>query len=96
MLGNAGQKISRIVDLAESLYERMIELREEVQALQETTRDTNERVADLEAEMAAQGALLEVLADAEGLDVESIRSATEDEAAETAGEPAEAASGADG
>lgn len=100
MLGNAGQKISRMVDLAETLYEKVVELREEVQALRETTRETRDRVADLEAEVAGQRALLEALAEAEGLDVAAIRAAAEDEqAAETAegdgtGGAAEAASGA--
>ncbi|MDZ7700578.1 MAG: DUF5798 family protein [Halobacteriales archaeon] len=90
MLGNAGQKISRMVDLAETLYEKVVELREEVQALRETTRETRDRVADLETEVAGQRALLEALAEAEGLDVESIRAAAEAEE----GESAAASSGA--
>ncbi|MFB6361517.1 MAG: DUF5798 family protein [Halobacteriales archaeon] len=93
MLGNAGQKISRIVELAEELYERVAELREQVSELRETSRETRDRVVELEAELAAQRALLEALAEAQGLDVESISSAAadEDEAAEPS-DPVEAPS----
>lgn len=94
MLGNAGQKISRIVDLAEELYERVVELREQVSELRETSRETRDRVVDLEAELATQRALLEALAEAQGLDVESIRSAaTEGDQASEPSDPVEAPSG---
>lgn len=93
MLGNAGQKITRIVDLAEELYERVIELREQVGELRETTQDTHERVVAVEDEVAAQGALLEALAEAEGLDVDELRSDPSEAASEEPDEPAEAASG---
>lgn len=91
MLGNAGQKISRMVDLGETLYEKVVELREEVQALRETTQETRDRVADLEDEVADQRALLVALAEAQGLDVEAIQAAAETDGAE---EPAEAPSSA--
>ena len=90
MLGNAGQKISRMVELAETLYEKVVELREEVQALRETTRETRDRVAHLEEEVAGQRALLEAIAAAEDIDVEAVRADAE-EADST--EPTEAASG---
>jgi uncharacterized coiled-coil DUF342 family protein len=94
MLGKAGQKISRIVELAEELYERVVELREQVGELRETTRETRDQVAELEAELATQRALLEALAEAQGLDVESIRSAAldGDQGAEPS-DPVEAPSG---
>lgn len=82
MLGNAGQKISRMVELAETLYDRVVELREEVQALRETTRETRDRVAALEAQATEQRALLEALAEAEGLDVEAIVAEDEPEPTE--------------
>lgn len=96
MLGNAGQKISRMVELAETLYEKVVQLREEVQALRETAQETRDRIADLEHEVADQRALLEAVAEAHDLDVEAIREAArDDETAEPdeATEPAEAASG---
>lgn len=88
MLGNAGKKISRIVDLAETLYEKVVELRGEVAALRETAEETRDRVVDLEAEVAEQRAVLEALAEAEGVDVEAVT-------ADGGEEPAEAASGAE-
>jgi uncharacterized coiled-coil DUF342 family protein len=93
MLGNAGQKITRIVDLAEELYERVVELREQVSELRETTQDTHDRVAGLENEVAAQRALLEALAETEGLDVDELRSDAGETASEDPDEPTEAASG---
>lgn len=96
MLGNAGQKISRMVELAETLYEKVVQLREEVQALRETAQETRDRIADLERDVADQRALLEAVAEAHDLDVEAIREAADGEAAEAdqAGEPVEAPSGA--
>lgn len=91
MLGNAGQKITRMVDLAEELYERVVELREQVNELRETTQDTHERVVAIEDEVAAQGAVLEALAEAEGLDVDELRSSAGETASEGPDEPAEAA-----
>lgn len=74
MLGNAGKKLSRMVDLAEELYERVVELREQVRALRETTQETRDRVVAVEDELADQRALLEAIADAQGLAVGSIES----------------------
>lgn len=73
MLGSAGEKISRVVDLAEELYERVVELREQVAELRETTRETRDRVAAMEDELADQRAILEAVAEAEGVDVEDAR-----------------------
>lgn len=77
MLGNAGQKISKVVDLAEQLYERVTDLREQVSDLQATAADTNARVAALEDEVAAQRAALEALAEAEGVEVPAAPGADE-------------------
>lgn len=77
MLGNAGQKISKVVDLAEQLYERVTELREQVRTLQETAADTNDRVAALEDEVAAQRSVLEAIAEAQGVELTDVKAATE-------------------
>ena len=76
MLGTAGKKLGRIVDLAEELYDRVVDLREEVGQLRATTQETRDRVADLEAELADQRALLEAVAEAEGVDVEAATDGT--------------------
>ncbi|MFB6353698.1 MAG: DUF5798 family protein [Halobacteriales archaeon] len=72
MLGNAGKKLATIVDLAEELYDRTVELREEVAELRETTRETRDRVAAVEDELAGQRAIVEAIAEAEGIDVDAI------------------------
>lgn len=66
MLGNPGRKLSTVVELAEELYDRVVELRETAEA-------TRDRVAALEEEVAAQGAVLDALAEREGIDVEAVR-----------------------
>lgn len=73
MLGSAGEKITRVVDLAEELYERVVELREQVVGLRETTQETRDRVAAVEDELAEQRALLEAIAEAEGVEVDDVR-----------------------
>lgn len=77
MLGDAKQKLQRMVDLAEDLYanvndlkQRVEETTESVEQTTETVEETNERVADLAAEVRAQRVILEALAEDRGLDVE--------------------------
>lgn len=72
MLGNAGKKLQRMVDLAEELYERMNQLREQLRDLQGTVEETNERVAAIETEQTAQRALLEAIADERDIDVDAV------------------------
>lgn len=71
-LGSTAKKIQRVADVAEKLYTRVNELREEVNSIRETVAETEVRVNTLETEAAAQRALLEALAEREGLDVEQI------------------------
>lgn len=67
-LGSTAKRVQKMVELAESLYERVIELREQVAAMRETVDDTNGRVAELETELAEQRALLEAVAESQGVD----------------------------
>jgi peptidoglycan hydrolase CwlO-like protein len=71
--GSTAKKIQKLADMAEQLYERLQEVRAEVDATRETVEETNERMSDLEAEVAAQRALLEELAAAQGVDVAAVR-----------------------
>ena len=70
VLGNAGKKIQTIVELAEELYEKTMELRDQVNALRDTVEETHDRVAALEREIEAQRDLLEAIAEAEGIEIE--------------------------
>lgn len=72
MLGNAGKKLQRMINIAEELYERMNDLREQLRKMQKTVEDTNERVSKIEEDQAANRALLEALADEEDIDIESV------------------------
>lgn len=72
MLGNAGKKLQKMVDLAEELYERMNQLREQLRELQGAVEETNDRAAAIETEQTAQRALLEAIADDRDIDVEAV------------------------
>ncbi|MCD2202240.1 DUF5798 family protein [Halobacterium sp. KA-6] len=82
--GSTAKKLQKVTEMADKLYERFERLREQVNDLTETVEDTHGRVADLEAELAEQRALVEALAEKEGVDVESVVG-TESEAAAEAG-----------
>lgn len=70
MLGDAKQKLQRMIELAEELYTNVNDLKERVQETTETVEETNERVADLASEVRAQRVILEALADERDLEVE--------------------------
>lgn len=91
-LGSTAKRLSKVADLAEELYGRVQQLREELAATRTTVEDTNERVADLEAALDEQRALLEAVAAETGVDPET---ATEDvEITATDGTDAETTDGA--
>jgi chromosome segregation ATPase len=71
-LGNTAKKLQTLADTAEKLYSRVTEIREQVIATQETVKATSERMDRVEAELAEQRAILDELADKEGIDVESV------------------------
>ena len=90
MIGGAGKKISRMVDLAEELYERVNDLRARMESMTETVEGTADRVERLEAEVAEQRALVAAIAEEQGIDVEAVRESVSvaSEAAEDAEEAA--------
>lgn len=74
VLGGASQKISTIVELAEELYEKVTELREQLAATRETLDGVDDRVRGLEREADEQRAILEAVAAAQGIDVDDVLS----------------------
>jgi outer membrane murein-binding lipoprotein Lpp len=70
MIGGATKKIQRISTLAENLYEKVNELQARAEETAETVNETSDRVARLEAELDEQRALLEAVAEEQGIDVE--------------------------
>ncbi len=71
-LGGATRKLQKVADMGEELYSRINELREQILEVRETVQETNERVAAVENRLDGQTAILEALAEKEGLDVDEL------------------------
>jgi chromosome segregation ATPase len=71
-LGSTAKKLQKVADLAEDLVGRLNELRERVIRMEETVDETSNEVASLEDELAEQRAILEAVAEGEGVDVEQV------------------------
>ncbi|GAB3698077.1 DUF5798 family protein [Halorubrum pallidum] len=70
--GDTAKKIQTLADKAERTYQKINELRTEVEQTQTTVIDTSERVQRLENEMAEQRAVLDAVASEVGVDLESV------------------------
>lgn len=82
-LGSTAKKLQKVVDMADELYSKIGELRDQMNEIRETIETTNERVGSMESDLAQQRALLEAIAENEGIDVDTYLS---DSAAEDAPE----------
>lgn len=71
-LGGTAKKLQKVTDMAEDVYARLNDLREQIVEMRETTQETSDRVDRLEREAAEMRALLDALAEEEGIDVESV------------------------
>jgi TolA-binding protein len=78
-LGGTAKKIQKLADLAEELYGRVNDIRDQIREMQETVSETSARVERLEAENAEQRALLEALAEEQGLDLDAIAASNDGE-----------------
>ena len=67
-LGSTAKKVQKLADLAEQLYTKVNEMRAEVNEMRQTVAATDERVGELEGELAEQRALVEALAREQGID----------------------------
>ena len=70
--GDTAKKLQKVAEMAEDVYAKLKELREEVNATRETVEDTAERTTRLETELAEQRALIDQLLEANGVDSESV------------------------
>ncbi|WP_123621003.1 DUF5798 family protein [Halorubrum sp. CSM-61] len=70
--GDTAKKIQTLADKAERTYQKINELRAEVEETQTTVLDTSERIQRLENEMAEQRAVLDAVAEEVGVDLESV------------------------
>jgi len=88
--GSTAKKVQKLADTAEKLYSKLNELREQVAEMRESVDATTERVETLEREMAEQRALLDAIAEQQGVDVDEVEvdypaDATDSEPSETEG-----------
>ncbi|WP_135830109.1 DUF5798 family protein [Halorussus halobius] len=87
--GSTAKKVQKLADTAEKLYSKLNDLREQVAEMRDKLDSTSERVETLERQAAEQRALLEAIADEQGIDPDSVEVGDLD--AETdAGESADA------
>lgn len=71
-LGSTAKKLQKVADIADDLYTKVTELKTQLQSLQGTVDETNAGVADIERELTEQRALLEAIADEQGIDTERV------------------------
>jgi septal ring factor EnvC (AmiA/AmiB activator) len=71
-LGSTAKKLQQIADMAEDVYARLNQLREQVTETREAVDETKDRVEEMDRELAEQRALVEALAKERGLDVEKL------------------------
>jgi len=70
--GSTAKKLQTVVDMADKLYTKLSELKTQLQATQDTVEGTNERVDAIGRELAEQRALLEAIADEQGIDTDAV------------------------
>lgn len=67
-LGGTAKKLQRVVDVADELYAKVSDLREEIVAVRNSIDETKERLTAVETELEEQRELLERIAEAERVD----------------------------
>jgi septal ring factor EnvC (AmiA/AmiB activator) len=82
-LGNTAKKIQRVADMAETLYEKLDELRTQVNEVRAHVETTSQRVERIERDVEEQRAVLDALAREQGIDVDSVAAEAAIEEAET-------------
>lgn len=82
-LGGTAKKLQKVAGMAEDLYKRMNEVITELKKLRSDLEETNAQVDDLEHQLTEQRAILEAMADAEGVDVSEALADVEREAEES-------------
>lgn len=83
-LGGATKKLQKVADMGDELYGKINELRQQITEMRETVQDTNGRVDAVENRLDQQGAILEALAEKEGIDVDELLTEVAIEEAEPA------------
>ncbi|ELZ82268.1 DUF5798 family protein [Haloferax larsenii] len=71
-LGGTAKKLQKVAEMAEDVYKKLNELREQIVEVRETVTETKDRVDRLEAENAEQRAILEAIAEEQGIDLDAV------------------------
>jgi len=71
-LGGTAKKLQKVMDAAEQLYSKMNEVITELKEVQSEVENTSEQVDRIERDLAEQRALLEAVAQQQGIDVEAV------------------------
>ncbi|MFQ3294790.1 MAG: putative nucleic acid-binding Zn-ribbon protein [Halobacteriales archaeon] len=71
-LGDTAKKIQTVADRAEQLYVQVKDVSERLMGVEESTTETVQRVRTLERELAEQRALIEAIAEDQGVDVAAV------------------------
>jgi septal ring factor EnvC (AmiA/AmiB activator) len=82
-LTSATRKIQQVADTAEKLYEKLNDLRVQVQAMRTDLTETRTRVESVEQKVERQTVLLDALAQKQGLNVDQLYAEAAIEEAET-------------
>ena len=79
-LGSTAKKLQQVVDLADDLYAKINDLKSDMAAMRQTIDDTKEGVDRLEDRLDEQERLLEAIAEAEDVAVETPEESTAESA----------------
>ena len=71
-LGSTTKKLQRVADMAETLYQKVDELRTQVNEVKGHVETTSRRVERVERDLDEQRAVLDALARERGIDVDSV------------------------
>jgi|GEM_PF-1801914 predicted transcriptional regulator len=71
-LGSTTKKLQKVADMADDLYTKLNEQKEQLQELRNTVEETSDRVEGIDREQTEQRALLEAIAEERGLDTDAI------------------------
>jgi len=71
-LGSTAKKLQTVADRAEQLYAQVKDVSERLVGVEESTSETVQRVRTLERELAEQRALVEAIAEEQGIDVDAV------------------------
>ncbi|UPM43152.1 DUF5798 family protein [Halocatena salina] len=75
-LGGTAKKLQQIANMAEEMYARVNDLREQLNGLSQTVEQTDTTVEQLRREHAETRALVEQLAEKQGIDIDDVRTDT--------------------